>query len=382
MKPTSTEKKTDFFSGAKVIENYPVLQETGALKHIEALEKEIQNYKNLLSGALDIFHQTTINEIMDSSVWQITDCLQPSYIIFVWKPLQNREDITMKCYKNYKLADMKFQLEKITEFEHFFQEHPDPVDYDFFASQIGDSEKTKAFADIDASLLIPILGPSGLYGLVLLGKKILGTEYSQAEMDFIKDLMSFVSKAIQNHLHYERTLRDSKTGLYNNSFFINRLNEEIIRSKRIDSWTSIIIMDVDKFKNFNDRYGHLAGDRVLENLAITLKQGVRAGDVPSRFGGEEFTVLLPDTDCEEAWLAAERLRNMVAEMKVPWEPPVPQITISLGIISFNKEMNLTAEEVIHRADEALYLSKELGRNCSSAWNAGLYNKILQLKAIH
>ena len=228
-------------------------------------------------------------------------------------------------------------------------------------------------------MIIPILGPTGLYGLVLLGSKILGNDYIQSDLVFIKNLMSFVSKAVQNHLHYERTLRDIKTGLYNNSFFTNRLNEEIIRSRRMSSWTSIIIIDVDRFKEFNDQYGHLAGDRVLETLAITIKQGVRAGDVPSRFGGEEFTVLLPDTDREEAWLVAERLRTMVSQMMVAWDPPVSKITISLGIITFNKEMNMTAEEVIRRADEALYISKEMGRDCTSAWNAGLFNKIKQKK---
>jgi diguanylate cyclase (GGDEF)-like protein len=219
----------------------------------------------------------------------------------------------------------------------------------------------------------------GLYGLVLVGRNILGDDYSPLELTFIQNLMSFVSKAIQNHLHYERTLRDVKTGLYNNSFFMARLNEEIIRSKRTNSETSIIIIDVDHFKDFNDSYGHIAGDRVLESLAITIKQGVRLGDVPSRFGGEEFTVLLPDTEKEMAWNVAERLRIMVEEMKVTWEPPLPQVTISLGLFTSDRTTNIPADEIIHRADEALYMSKALGRNRTSVWKAGLFDKIRRLK---
>ena len=140
------------------------------------------------------------------------------------------------------------------------------------------------------------------------------------------------------------------------------------------------MMDVDKFKKFNDTYGHLAGDRVLESLAITIKQAVRTEDVPSRFGGEEFTVLLPDTDKDHAFVAAERLRNMVASIEVPWEPPLPQITISLGIFTFGDSTNLPAEQIIERADEALYLSKELGRNRSTAWGSGLLDKIERKKS--
>ena len=149
--------------------------------------------------------------------------------------------------------------------------------------------------------------------------------------------------------------------------------------KRISTETSIIIMDVDYFKDFNDSYGHLAGDRVLENLEITIKKGIRPGDVPSRFGGEKFTILLPDANSEMAWTVAEQLRTMVENMKVEWEPPLPQVTISLGVFTFQKSSNLTADEIMGRADEALYISKQMGRNRSTAWGAGLLNRIELMK---
>jgi diguanylate cyclase (GGDEF)-like protein len=187
--------------------------------------------------------------------------------------------------------------------------------------------------------------------------------------------MSFVSQAIQNHIHYEYSVRDVKTGLYNHGFFSTRFGEEVSRIKRADYTSSLIVIDVDKFKNFNDSYGHLAGDKVLEYIARTIRQNVRNDDVPSRFGGEEFTILLPNTDKDVAWNVAERLRTSISSMLVPWDPPLPQVTISLGITSFNKENTASPDEIIHRADEALYQSKENGRNRTTVWQGGLLFKI-------
>ncbi|MCL2319263.1 MAG: GGDEF domain-containing protein [Treponema sp.] len=370
----------DFLSNPKIVEHYSLLQEIGIFNYVSTLGKEIQNYKNLLAGALDIFNRTTISEIMDATVWQISDHFLPSFIVFLWKPLQNREDVTIKSYRNYKPVDLNINVDSITSLEPFFLKYPHPINYDLFSYEIGENETIKSFDSIKPELVIPIMGPSGLYGMVLVGPRILEDDYSHTELVYMQDLMSFVSKAIQNNLHYERTLRDVKTGLFNNGFFMSRLNEEIARAKRNQTKSSIIMMDVDKFKRFNDTYGHIAGDRVLESVAITLKQGVRAEDVPSRFGGEEFSVLLPDTDMDPAWVVAERLRTMVATMKVPWEPPLPQVTISLGVCTFDKNVDATAEDIIHQADEALYLSKERGRNRTTVWGAGLLNKIRWMTA--
>ena len=378
-KQKKIEVEKDFHSNPKIVEHYALLKEIGVFNYIDSLDQEISNYKNLFAGALDIVNRTTISEIMNAAVWQISDHFLPTVIVFLWKPLQNREELTTKCYKNYKLVDMNLWVDSISPFESFFRKHPEPVTYKRFSSSYSKNKTLKSFDTISPELVIPILGPSSLYGLVLMGRNILGVEYSKKELSFIQNLMAFVSKAIQNHLHYESTLRDLKTGLYNNGFFMTRLNEEILRCKRTHTETSIIIIDVDHFKDFNDNYGHIAGDRVLESLAITIKQGVRQGDVPSRFGGEEFTVLLPDANKEMAWVVAERLRTMVESMTVTWEPPLPQVTISLGVFTFNKLVNIPATEIINRADEALYLSKEMGRNRSTVWSTDLISKIQKVR---
>jgi diguanylate cyclase (GGDEF)-like protein len=365
----------DFLSNPWIIENYTLLQDIGIFHHIDQLNKEIRDYKSLLSGAVDIFNRTSIGDIMDAAVWQISDHFLPSFIMFLWKPLQNRDDITVKGYRNYKEVDLPVKIDTITPFEKFFHQHPKPIVYTLLMEQLKNTSMAQALNEVHPELVAPIQGPSGLYGLILVGRKMLEEDYTPEELDFLQHLMSFVSNAIQNHLHYEHSVRDFKTGLFNHGFFMTRLNEEIARSKRINYTSSIIVIDVDNFKAFNDSYGHLAGDRVLENIALVIKQNVRTEDIPSRFGGEEFTILLPDADKNIAWRVAERLRTSVENIKVTWDPPLPPVTISTGIYVFNKDSNVSAEDIVNRADEALYHSKRQGRNCSTLWRSGLLFKI-------
>jgi len=374
---TSSKK---FFSNPKIVEHYALLQDIEVFSYIESLEQEINNYKTLFTGVLEIVSRNTINDIIDTAVLQISDRFLPSVITFIWKPLQNMENIAVKCFKNYKFVDIGLQAESINIFEPYFQKHPEPVGFKQLCSEINNESVLKPFYLLEPELVIPILGISGLNGMALLGRSILGDEFSQKEISFLQDLMSLVSKSIQNHLDYEQTLRDLKTGLYNNGFFIDRLNQEIIRAKRSQTETSIFIIDIDHFKGFNETNGQLAGDKVLETLAITIKQGIRAGDVPSCFGEGKFAVLLPETGKDLAWTVAERLRNMAETMKVAWEPPLQQVTISLGVFTFSKATNITADEAIRRADEALCMSKEMGRNRTIAYGSGLLSRIQHLEA--
>ena len=358
-------------SEPRILENFDFLRGIGVIDYIESLMGEIRNYKSLLTRGLDIFNRTTIDEIMDATVWQLSDHFLPSFIAFLWKPIQNREDITIRSYKNCKPVDLNIHVNCITPFETFFLQYPRPINFDLLVYQMNNDAAVGPFKEIAPEIAVPILGPFGLYGMILVGKKIIEDEYSPDELIFMQHLMSFVSQAIKNYLHYEHSLRDVKTGLYNHGFFLTRLNEEIVRTKRNNITSSIIVMDVDKFKGFNDTYGHLAGDKVLEKLAQAIRQGVRGDDIPSRFGGEEFTVLLPNTDKMTAWTAAERLRISVAEMHIPWEVPLPRVTISLGIYSFDQDINADASHIIRCADEALYVSKERGRNRSTIWDPEL-----------
>lgn len=151
---------------------------------------------------------------------------------------------------------------------------------------------------------------------------------------------------------------DALTGLYNRRFLDNRLQIETHRSKRYSAELSIIIFDVDHFKKFNDEHGHSQGDRVLQSIGATLMDAVRDLDLPCRYGGEEFLVILPETSLEGAHKIAERLRVIVENTEVDGM----SVTISLGVASTNKGKLDNPSKLIEIADKALYNAKEDGRN--------------------
>jgi diguanylate cyclase (GGDEF)-like protein len=371
MEINSKDSEKEFISNPKVQKHYSLLQEIGVFSYIDGLTRNLYNYKTLLTKGLDIFNHTSTSEIMDATVEQISYNFLPSHIAFLWKPIQNRNDIITRTYQNYKPIELDLKIDNILLFEDFFQKFPIPVTFEALAKELNNDEALLPYKAIQPEIIIPILGPFGLYGVILVGRKVLQEDYTKEEIEFLHQLMSFVSQAIKNHLHYEHSLRDVKTGLYNHGFFMARLKEEVKQTKIGGYSSAVAVIDVDKFKNFNDTYGHLAGDQVLEKLAQVIRQSVRNNDIPSRFGGEEFTIMMPHTDITAAWTISERLRVSVAEMRVPWEVPLPQVTISLGVFAFGQNSNLESNDILRRADEALYISKANGRNRSTIWEPGL-----------
>ena len=150
---------------------------------------------------------------------------------------------------------------------------------------------------------------------------------------------------------------DSLTGLSNRRILTQRLSEELLRSQRQNHSFTVVMLDVDHFKKYNDAHGHPAGDEVLKRVANILRTSTRAGDCTARYGGEEFAVLLSGKGAEEATQLAERIRKRVADE----EFPAGRITVSAGIAEF-PDHGHTAEAVISSADEALYEAKRGGRN--------------------
>lgn len=365
---------SDFLKNPEVLKHYTLLQNLGVFRHIDDLKREIRDHEGLLQSASDIFCETSTDGLLETAVRCISEKFLPSVLVFMWRSHPGRETLVLKGYRNFTACDITATIESLAPFEEFFRRYPTPISFDLFAYQLGKPEFTDPLASLSPEIVVPVIGPSGLYGLILIGEKVLDTQYTPQELGFLDRLMSFVSIALQNHLHYEHSVRDPKTGLFNHGFFMVRLNEELSRCLRSDRVFSIIVMDVDKFKHFNDTYGHLAGDRVLESLAEALRKSMRDGDILSRFGGEEFMVLLPETGRSQAWRIAERLRQAVAAMDVEWETPLPKVTISLGISASTCEPDLTADTMIQWADNALYQSKSRGRNCSTLWRGGLLFK--------
>jgi len=152
---------------------------------------------------------------------------------------------------------------------------------------------------------------------------------------------------------------DALTGLYNRSFFFTALEREIARGDRSGRAFCLVMLDLDDLKSVNDRYGHVAGDQVLRNVADIVRGGVRKIDVAARYGGDEFVALLPETDPTGGWVLAEKIRQTVVEQGMPGVDPVP--TVSVGVVSYPAD-GRSADALLVSADRAMYASKRGGKN--------------------
>lgn len=159
---------------------------------------------------------------------------------------------------------------------------------------------------------------------------------------------------------------DRLTSLYNRGHWEEMLRQEYARHRRYDSGAALVMFDIDHFKSINDRYGHQAGDAVIRQAADLIRQNMRDSDVAGRYGGEEFVVLLPDTDRDGALIFAERLRRSIEAHEVIHEHLQIRFTVSLGIADLSRPTHSHAQ-LIEWADSALYASKAGGRNRSTIY---------------
>lgn len=207
------------------------------------------------------------------------------------------------------------------------------------------------------------------WGLVLLGEKSDGSKYRQIDLGILAILISMVVITYNNIKHYktieELSYTDSMTGLYNYRYFYKRLTEEVFRAKRFSRKLALVIFDIDDFKVYNDTYGHQAGDCVLKQLGELLSLTVRSIDVVSRYGGEEFCVIMPESDQDECFKFMERLRKTIMNYSFKDENLKHEhnITVSLGGAIYPHDAH-TVDRTIYCADMALLKAKSLGRNKS------------------
>ena len=161
----------------------------------------------------------------------------------------------------------------------------------------------------------------------------------------------------------ELAVTDGLTGLKNYRHFKDVLGLEIKRAERHKSPLSLIMFDIDYFKNYNDTHGHLAGDRVLQDIAILVSKNIRKNDLAARYGGEEFALILPNTSIQNARTVAEKIRKLVEEYQFPFQESQPDgnLTISVGVSSYPSS-GKSFEELVSCADKRLYLAKARGKN--------------------
>ena len=185
-------------------------------------------------------------------------------------------------------------------------------------------------------------------------------------------MVSLEQKNIQledaNRILKDMACRDGLTQLFNHRYFQDVIQNEIHRAKRNGGVFSLLFLDLDHFKQYNDVHGHLEGDRLLRKLGEIMLRSVRRSDVVARYGGEEFVVMMPATPKKNAAVMGEKLRRYIENFPFPGREsqPLKKVTVSVGIATFPED-GAERPELVERADEAMYRAKKLGRN--AVWTA-------------
>ncbi len=214
----------------------------------------------------------------------------------------------------------------------------------------------------EIELLLPMKSDGKLVGILALSKKRSGGLYSSDDVDLLINLVDEAAVAVENAQLYaqakDRAHIDELTGLLNHGYFHDRVDEEISRCSRFGDIFSLLFLDLDLFKAYNDVHGHLAGDDILREIAQYIVDSIRGLDIAFRYGGDEFTVILPQAPLDDAYNIAERMRKRIeSEM----DSKGIALTCSMGIASWPTD-GVMREEILQAADAALYHSKQAGRN--------------------
>jgi len=238
--------------------------------------------------------------------------------------------------------------------------------------------KTKSF------ISLPLESEGRMIGVLNLADKSNGSSFTEKDLNRVKTFTGYAVPMIDRASTLEKVgkfeqlaITDPLTGLYNRRFLEDRLQEEFSRSERHKQNFCVILADLDNFKMYNDICGHLAGDKVLCKAASLLRRTARDMDVVSRYGGEEFCIILPGTSKKESVFVGERMRRAIEAEIFPGESHLPlgRLTISLGVASFPAD-GVTANELIHASDLALYQAKAMGRNRLILFEPSLEDKAL------
>ena len=187
--------------------------------------------------------------------------------------------------------------------------------------------------------------------------------FKQYDSQPLESAADICATAIQNARYVERVKQlaylDGLTGIFNRRYFELRMVEEIERARRFQAGLAVVMVDIDQFKHLNDEFGHLLGDEVLRQVSSIFHQQLRKIDVVCRFGGEEFAILLSQTNAQHAKAVADKLRCLVEAWQFPGVPR--PVTISAGVSTY-PEHGATRDELVKAADAGLYAAKQGGRN--------------------
>ena len=351
------------------MEDFDLLKSTSLLSQVSELQARLKDDEDLLDDAVAVFHLRDVGPITDYVAQKLLSRFVPSYLTFVLEDELGSGKPRIICFHHMKPVASPIEIADLEPYRHFFSLSPLAVDFPVFEYMVGRPALTDPLKALNPAKVIPLLGLDGAYGFIVVGTKVLGEAYSTHETAYLDRLIHFVSISLQNSLHFRRAIVDLKTELYNHSFFMKRLEEELARMRRYRGKTTLLMLDVDHFKKFNDTWGHLAGDRVLKEVSLVIRETIRVEDLAARFGGEEFSVLLIQAGPEKGYQISERIRQAIEARKVIYGDHELSVTVSIGV-AHTATTGLVRDSAtfIDQADRALYAAKRRGRNRTSIYD--------------
>ncbi len=225
----------------------------------------------------------------------------------------------------------------------------------------------RAFADnysTNNCAIVPLICQDRVVGVLNLADKADGGVFASADIALIELFSQLVGASIGNIRLFEKIQRqatsDGLTGLVNHKTFYEILEKELWRSRRFGGRISLIMIDVDNLKTVNDVHGHRAGDKVIREISTRIKECIRQIDTAARYGGDEFAVILLNTELSDAVIVAERMVEAVARTPAAWNKQEIPLSISVGLGQYDSDS--TPEDITSRSDKALYIAKQAGKN--------------------
>lgn len=344
------------------------MNSTGNEFVIEHYEKKIYDQKQLLeiSKALNstLDYQYLIDAILNICLAQLQTLNAAMY-------LETEVDSSIfqleTSYKGFDFGEeeLAFAIPMDSPMIHFLAEKPKATMLSFILAipELAKDPIVQFFQKLGVEVIVPLNAKGKVNGLLVLGEKMTMSEYLEDEKEFMTTLASLAGIAVENARLYELATVDMMTSLKVHHYFQTKLKEEMDRCRKKNTNLTLLFTDVDKFKVFNDTYGHQAGDVVLIEVAKKLIESAGKHDIAARYGGEEFCVVMPGSNEEQGFAMGEKIRRAVEAMVVknPNTGEDLKVTLSVGVSSFQSS-DRNNKDLIERADKALYKAKHGGRN--------------------
>jgi diguanylate cyclase (GGDEF)-like protein len=333
-------------------------------RELEQYERKIFDLKQLIEISKGLNSTLEYNVLIDSILLTCMGHMQLIKAgIFLLKSLDENCFVLHRNYKGFDLHhSVEYEIEGDSPLIRHLESHNVCYSLAELKKVFPEGDELAILEEIDPMLIVPLKGKGRMNGIIVLGERINQLPFSESEKEYLLNIASLAGIAIQNAYLYELATTDMMTKLKIHHFFQTALIEEKDRSVKTKNPLSLMMIDIDHFKRFNDTYGHQCGDMVLKNVAVVIKETCRQIDVAARYGGEEMAIVMPKTALEDAIIAGERIRRNIERAKVIHNGEELAVTVSVGVTQFDPERDKKTSDIIERADRAMYQSKENGRN--------------------